>query len=124
MRRTILAAMAAAPVLAFAAAVPASARAVPTASYSHNSDNAFTITVSSNPSNYGMRAEEKCSLSGGQANFYYGPWVFSPGASSTASGSCTGIGGEITAGYFQWPKSTPHNRVTCWVTGQSRTGFC
>jgi hypothetical protein len=117
--------MAAAPVLALAGAVPASARVTPpTAGYElYNHDSWFDIQVASNPSNYGMQSELKCVYSGGQAAYYYGGWVFSSGVISTTTSPCTSQGGTPAAGYFRYRKSNPI-RVTCWVPGNSRTGFC
>jgi hypothetical protein len=124
-----IAALLTAPVLgaavALAAASPAFAT-VPTASYSlYSSDQSWKITVITNPSNYGMQAEARCVHQGGSFTYWYGPWVFSPGVTSSISTNCDGAfdHGTIDRGFFRYKKSSPI-RVTCWQPGLSRNGTC
>src|SRR5712691_10089406 len=118
LRRLVLIPFAAATiVLGFT--IPAQASIRPTAYYElFNSDSWFGVTVNTNPENYGVQAELKCVSGGGQLSYYYGDWVYSPGAVSTAISNCTGGGGYPAAGYLRWRKSDPM-RVTCWIPGDS-----
>ena len=125
MRRLLLT-LPAAVIAALASAAPAMA-AVPTADYSlYNSDTSFMITVVTNPSNYGVQAEARCVLPDPQGYaYYYGPWVFSPGAVSVVNTPCDANfnHGSLDHGYFRYKKSAPI-RVTCWYFGLPRNGSC
>lgn len=115
--------------LALAAALPAAAATAqppppttpPTVNYSETGSCGVLactthITIDSNPSNVEVRAWEQCT----DASIRLGSWHNSVGATSNTS-SCSPY--VVYDAGFDYRKSSPI-RVTCYMEGNNRTGFC
>jgi hypothetical protein len=74
-----------------------------------------TVTITSNPSNYSVRAWMNCT----QGATHYGGWH----SSGTSTAGCgVGAGSGVTAG-FEYDKT--HQYVAnCWIVSAPRTGSC
>lgn len=113
-------AFAAAAVMSVAALapVPAMARTAPTAAYTMSkacsgSECRITITPTTDPSDYVMRAWIECTNS----KFYYGPaWI----TSGTSVATCGGGDGYIAG--FEYDR-THQYQVLCWAGG-AKNGSC
>jgi hypothetical protein len=101
---------------------------VPAGNYRlYNSDLSWSVSIITNPSNYGVRAIMRCVAPQGYVD-HYGSWVYSVGAISNVNSNCDGGGtgndhGLFYRGYFEWKKSDP-TWVLCMKLCDPRIGSC